>query len=359
MAINREQIENIAGEIISTSGQAAALSTLTSGKATDLEVASATATLISGAFKDSPLAREALKSFGLTAGIAALAAEASDGELTWGDLSATSAVLADFFSRIPNPAAQAASKYFGVLALAPGFGEWLGKNLYHWLNPNIATDFNSAQSFVRRYDPLALDLDGDGIETTGTGNWQNTTLFDHNGDSVAEGTGWLSGDDGWLVRDINGNGAIDNGSELFGDNTVRTDGSTGSDGFSALSDLDNNNDGVIDANDAAFGELKVWRDLNQDGNTISATRSFVMAGGWHGGIDKHGMGRTKLSTKFTDTHYLERHDNLDVIEGPVSYSDGVNHNRIMLERLNAADIQASREKMSSAINDGLFESGFL
>ncbi|MEB0165421.1 hypothetical protein QN360_21215, partial [Glaciimonas sp. CA11.2] len=38
-----------------------------------------------------------------------------------------------------------------------------------------------------------------------------------------------------------------------------------SDGFGALADLDSNHDGKIDKNDANWNQLKVWRDLNQDG----------------------------------------------------------------------------------------------
>ena len=36
-------------------------------------------------------------------------------------------------------------------------------------------------------------------------------------------------------------------------------------GFDALRDLDSNEDGVFDANDAQFAHVRVWRDLNQDG----------------------------------------------------------------------------------------------
>ncbi|HDR1874638.1 TPA: hypothetical protein R4338_000852 [Pasteurella multocida] len=36
-------------------------------------------------------------------------------------------------------------------------------------------------------------------------------------------------------------------------------------GFSALKDLDSNDDGVIDKQDTKFSELKLWRDLNQNG----------------------------------------------------------------------------------------------
>ena len=112
------------------------------------------------------------------------------------------------------------------------------------------------------YDPLTLDLDGDGIETIAA---TSGVYFDHNADGIQTTSGWIKADDGLLVRDINGNGSIDTGRELFGDNTRLANGQTAAQGFAALKDLDSNNDGKIDANDTAFGELKVWRDLNQDG----------------------------------------------------------------------------------------------
>ncbi len=104
-------------------------------------------------------------------------------------------------------------------------------------------------------DPLMLDLDGDGLEFTGLG--QSNTYFDLDGDGFAENTGWLRSDDGMLVLDRNGNGSIDDISELFG--------APGVAGFTELNDLDSNADGVIDAADARFAELQVWRDLDQDG----------------------------------------------------------------------------------------------
>ena len=47
----------------------------------------------------------------------------------------------------------------------------------------------------------------------------NGTNFDHNSNGFAESTGWAKPDDGLLVLDRNNNGIIDNGTELFGDNT--------------------------------------------------------------------------------------------------------------------------------------------
>jgi len=130
----------------------------------------------------------------------------------------------------------------------------------------VGSLFTSATTPPRR-DPLAIDLDGDGIETVGA-NANNPILFDHNGDGIKTGTGWVKSDDGLLVMDRNGNGSIDTGSELFGADTTLSTGSKAADGFAALSDVDSNHDGAIDANDAndaQFADLKVWRDLNQDG----------------------------------------------------------------------------------------------
>lgn len=78
--------------------------------------------------------------------------------------------------------------------------------------------YTSAQRFIQRRDPLTLDLDGDGLETTGV-NATNPIMFDHDGDGVSTATGWVLPDDGFLVLDRNGNGQIDNGTELFGDST--------------------------------------------------------------------------------------------------------------------------------------------
>ena len=76
-----------------------------------------------------------------------------------------------------------------------------------------------------------------------------------------------------LVRDLNGNGTIDSGRELFGDQTVFTSGprmgQTAAHGFEALRALDADAngvaDGVFNASDLAYADLRVWRDLNQDG----------------------------------------------------------------------------------------------
>ena len=115
----------------------------------------------------------------------------------------------------------------------------------------------------QQYDPLSLDLDGSGkVETVGL---SAGVLFDHDADGVKTGTGWVAAGDGLVVRDINKNGQIDSGREIFGDNTLLVNGQKAKDAFEAIADLDTNKDGKVDAKDSAFNELKIWNDKNQNG----------------------------------------------------------------------------------------------
>jgi hypothetical protein len=112
--------------------------------------------------------------------------------------------------------------------------------------------------------PLMLDLNGDGVQTT---TLQNGTAFDLDADGDLDKTAWADKRDGLLVMDLNGDGKIGDGRELFGSATVLKTGENATDGFKALADLDDNQDGVMDANDAAFAKLKVWVDANGNGVT--------------------------------------------------------------------------------------------
>ena len=109
-----------------------------------------------------------------------------------------------------------------------------------------------------RRDPLVLDLDGNGINTSG---WR---FFDFNSDGFAESTGWVGGEDGVLVLDVNGDGYITNGKELFGDETLLSNGAKASNGFEALAQYDANKDGIIDAADPIFQQLKIMKNARDD-----------------------------------------------------------------------------------------------
>jgi hypothetical protein len=145
-------------------------------------------------------------------------------------------------------------------------------NTWPWSNRNpidaIKSLFGMAESTM---SPLVLDLDGDGIETTGV---KAGAYFDHGGDGFAEQTGWVGKDDGLLVLDGNNNGIIDDGKELFGDNTLLATGQKADNGFAALAELDTNHDGKIDAADPNFSQLKV---LKGDGTMLTLSDAGVQS----------------------------------------------------------------------------------
>ena len=141
------------------------------------------------------------------------------------------------------------------------------------ISPDVNTATAAALNWVEpRRDPLVLDMDGGGITTSGI-NTAAPILFDQDGDGTLTATGWIASGEAIVVRDLNANGRIDSGRELFGDSTVLTRGPNAgqlaSNGFTALADLDANAaglaDGKFDASDAAFASVKLWKDLNQNG----------------------------------------------------------------------------------------------
>lgn len=118
------------------------------------------------------------------------------------------------------------------------------------------------QQLDTRGTPIILDLNGDGVHTLGMNAGVTFDLF---ADGQATHTGWVSASDGLLVLDRNHDGAINDGSELFGSSTRLLNGSNAPDGYAALRELDSNHDGVISNEDDAFADLRVWVDGNSDG----------------------------------------------------------------------------------------------
>ncbi|MBU0832342.1 MAG: type I secretion C-terminal target domain-containing protein, partial [Alphaproteobacteria bacterium] len=107
-------------------------------------------------------------------------------------------------------------------------------------------------------DPLVLDLEGDGFDLAGL---DQAVMFDINADGHKDQIGWTS-KDGILAHDLNGNGVIDDGSEIF---TPDFNGGKFESGIAALASLDSNGDGKIDNGDDAFSSLKIWVDANNNG----------------------------------------------------------------------------------------------
>ena len=96
-----------------------------------------------------------------------------------------------------------------------------------------------------RYDPLLLDLSGQGPQLS------NISFdFDMNLDGQDETLAFAAAGSGFLVLDKNQDGEINNGSELLG-------GLTG-EAFKELAHFDDDGNGWIDENDAVFEQLQVW-----------------------------------------------------------------------------------------------------
>ena len=128
-------------------------------------------------------------------------------------------------------------------------------NIYNNGNAQVRLE----QGVLKLGDPIVLDFDGDGLAfQTGA----DAVRFDLDADGFAEYTAWPAAGDGVLVMDRDGSGVIENGREVVSEHFAEG-GFT--DSLDALQSLDENGDGVLDLNDSAFADLKVWNDLNQDG----------------------------------------------------------------------------------------------
>jgi hypothetical protein len=112
--------------------------------------------------------------------------------------------------------------------------------------------------------PLVFDLAGDGLNLTSP---QNGAIFDVTASNLFVRYAWIQGDDAWLVFDRNGNGVIDNGSELFGNATLLRSGERADNGFQVLAEYDADGDGLITANDPIYNQLRLWQDKNHNGTS--------------------------------------------------------------------------------------------
>ena len=148
--------------------------------------------------------------------------------------------------------------------------------------------------------PIAIDLNGDGIQTLSV---DEGVEFDILNTGAKVQTGWISGEDALLAVDNNNNGQIDNRSELFG-------GDIG-EGFSKLATFDSNGDGFVDTNDADFSELEVWQDTNENGYTDEGELS---------GLESKGI--ASLDTSYTDVIGFDAHGNIHGEHSSATLADG-------------------------------------
>ena len=154
-------------------------------------------------------------------------------------------------------------------------------------SPGATSGFGGG-SLTHDAPPVALDLDGDGIELVSLEDSQH--FYDFDDDGLANQTAWVSGDDGILALDARNDGHINQAGEIRFDGYAQQaineadiqkhdfngDGAVDihdfdTDGNGVISDLeglryfDDNKDGVLDNADAQFRSFGVLSDFNDDG----------------------------------------------------------------------------------------------
>ena len=104
-------------------------------------------------------------------------------------------------------------------------------------------------------DPLVLDLSGAPTQLS-----PQKISFDINADGQVDQVSMPSAGSALLAIDRNGNGKIDDGSELFGPSSGN--------GYAELATLDSDKNGWIDSADPAFGQLRLWQPSSDGGGRL-------------------------------------------------------------------------------------------
>ncbi len=104
----------------------------------------------------------------------------------------------------------------------------------------------------KKVDPLVINFDGKGAQLD-----QTRFNFDLDADGDEEQLASLRPGSGFLALDRNGDGVINDGSELFGPSTGQ--------GFSELAQFDEDNNHFIDEADSIYHKLRIWT-TNEDGS---------------------------------------------------------------------------------------------
>ncbi len=119
--------------------------------------------------------------------------------------------------------------------------------------------------------PIVIDLNNDGFAFGGTENPVSFWIWPQF--PFKQVLNWVipQNDDAFLALDLNRNGAIDDGGELFGDGTVVWEENRyATNGLIALAQYDSlalggNNDGILSAKDYIWQDLLLWVDQDADG----------------------------------------------------------------------------------------------
>lgn len=106
---------------------------------------------------------------------------------------------------------------------------------------------------AKKVDPLVINFDGKGAQLS-----QTRFKFDLDNDGTEEQIASLRSGSGFLALDRNGDGIINNGSELFGPGSGQ--------GFAELAKFDEDGNHFIDEGDSIYNKLRIWS-FNEDGSS--------------------------------------------------------------------------------------------
>lgn len=135
--------------------------------------------------------------------------------------------------------------------------------------------------------------------------------FDIDGVGACLATDWPTAETPWLARDLDRDGAIRDGSELFGSGTVLGNGRRAQHGFAALAELDSNGDGRISALDAAFDTLLLWADHDADKRGMHSEFAALRQGGI-----------VEIELAYTTDAECDERGNCQVERARFTYEDG-------------------------------------
>ena len=140
-----------------------------------------------------------------------------------------------------------------------------GKEISFSYDLEMAREFHSETNVSVRAgdaklkDPLVINFGGTAAQLS-----DKKFAFDLDADGKKNRVSWVGPNSGFLALDKNGNGAIDDGSELFGAKTGN--------GFAELAAYDDDKNGWIDENDAVYSKLQVWSKSGAGGDVQASLK---------------------------------------------------------------------------------------
>ncbi|WP_426576497.1 hypothetical protein ACP179_18975 [Xenorhabdus stockiae] len=216
------------------------------------------------------------------------------------------------------------------------------------LDPNMVKEVieQHISEFENKETPLVIDLTGDGITTIAE---NGNILFDHDNNGIIESSGWIESNSAFLVWDKNKDGKINNGNELFGNNSILKNGIKADNGFTALADLDDNGDGIFDQHDSLWDSLELWVDSNHDAVTDSGELYKLSE-----------SGISSINLAYKENGFKDINGNVHGLESTVNWSNGnvtkivdvyfaVNKNNTIESVTSHVDIVGVNETFSEAI----------